>query len=103
MKFTPILALTILIFSSSCTTSRKSLSIRYFQQQSTNNLVQVSDFTITTSIRDTLYIKTENEIGVLLYEMWKIGAYEDTDPNCCVIGVNSAEFQKLMDKAIARN
>lgn len=96
LRFIPLLSIFVL---SGCSTVKTAYTVK-----NSAYLVQLSDFTATTPGRDTLYIKTDCEIGCLLHTIWLSGAYNDTEPKTTVIEMSDKEFSQLLNKSIvARN
>jgi hypothetical protein len=91
------------IFSFSCSTVQpmsKNQGRKIYQNP---YLVQMSPFTIATPDKDTLYIKTDDQTGILLYNLWMEGCYNDSDTQTVVIGVKSEEFSQLTKLTLAKN
>jgi hypothetical protein len=103
MKVNLMIIALVGVFSFSCSTIQpisKSSDVRSYKN---SNLVQMSSFTIATPDKDTLYIKTDDEIGSLLYNLWMEGCYDDTDTPTVVIGLKSDDFNELTKFTLAKN
>ena len=97
LRFIPLLSIFVL---SGCSTVKTTTAVN----SNSTYLVQLSDFTVATPARDTLYIKTDCEIGCLLHSIWMTGVYNDTEPKTTVIEMTEKEFAKLLNKSsFARN
>ena len=96
LRFIPLLSIFVL---SGCSTVKTAYTVK-----NSAYLVQLSDFTAATPGRDTLYIKTDCEIGCLLHSIWLSGVYNDTEPKTTVIEMTDKEFAKLLNRSsFARN
>lgn len=102
MKINVILTLLAGLSVASCSTVQ-SVTLQQFREAQNTRLVQISNFTIVTQDRDTLYIQADDEIGGLLYNLWMEGCYDDPDTPTVVIKVNQEEFNELTRFSLAKN
>ncbi len=67
-----------------------------------SNLTQVSEFSIVTTDKDTLYLKEGDEMSIYLKNHWDNGAFRNYDSgiNISVIMVNEETFNTLSGKSI---
>ena len=72
------------------------------QKVVSSNLIQVSEFSIVTTDKDTLYLKEGDEMSMHLKANWDNGAFRNYDSgiNTSVIMVNEETFNALSGKSI---
>jgi hypothetical protein len=72
------------------------------QKVFSSNLIQVSEFSIVTTDKDTLYLKEGDEMSMHLKANWDNGAFRNYDSgiNTSVIMVNEETFNTLSGKSI---
>ncbi len=103
MKVNLMILALVGVFSFSCSSVQpisKNQNRRVYQNP---YLVQMSPFTIATPDKDTLYIKTDDQTGILLYNLWMEGCYNDSDTQTVVIGLKADEFNELTKFTLAKN
>lgn len=72
------------------------------QRVVSSNLIQVSEFSIVTTDKDTLYLKEGNEMSIHLKNNWDKGAFNNYNEgiNTSVIIVSEEAFNSLSVKSI---
>lgn len=72
------------------------------QKLVSSNLIQVSEFSIVTANRDTLYLKEEDVMSIHLKTNWDNGNFRNFEDslNTYVILVNEKSFSTLSSRSI---